>query len=285
MKDLVYFENNYGDTDERGNEFVCIDGFPADDNEEGRVVATVFLTPHNDIVVDWHDNGYRLDKTVLTLVDQAISNLKSSKEAQVEILQRIDDDHQYHYWYGGDVAKIEYKGLVFYVSARGDVITTLVDENGEELAYVKDKNNSGRFYSEMDAYIPDDKTLEEYIRNERLVVDNNNWFEVLIYDQNGGFHDPMWVLDASTLDEAVEECKAGLEEQITFLGEELPVFEDVRPCETISTRDVLRQLADAEFFLLSENSHKHFLIESEADCDVASVEFDDDGNATSLSFK
>lgn len=98
MKNLVYFENTYGDTDERGNKFVCIDGFPDDDNGEGRVVATVFLTPHNDIVVDWHDNGYRLDETVLTLVDQAISNLKASKDVKPcetiptkEVLKQLAD--------------------------------------------------------------------------------------------------------------------------------------------------------------------------------------------------
>ena len=73
---LVYFENVYKDIDERGNIFVCIDGYPIDENAEGKVVATVYLTPHRDIVVVWHDNLYCLNTTVVALVEETILNLK-----------------------------------------------------------------------------------------------------------------------------------------------------------------------------------------------------------------
>jgi len=39
---------------------VSIDAWKsADDNEEGEVLANVFLTAHGDMIVDFHDNGRR----------------------------------------------------------------------------------------------------------------------------------------------------------------------------------------------------------------------------------
>ena len=70
MYDLVDFENSYGDVED-GNEFICIDGYPADENAEGEVVAKVWKTKHGDIIVDWHDNGYRLNKQVLELIEDS----------------------------------------------------------------------------------------------------------------------------------------------------------------------------------------------------------------------
>ena len=37
----------------------------ADDNEEGEVLANVFLTAHGDMIVDFHDNGVRMHQPVL----------------------------------------------------------------------------------------------------------------------------------------------------------------------------------------------------------------------------
>lgn len=70
MVKLVDFENNYRG-EEDGNRFVCIDGYPAG-NGEGHVVAMVWKTPHGDIVVDWHDNAYRMNTAVLELIEDAI---------------------------------------------------------------------------------------------------------------------------------------------------------------------------------------------------------------------
>lgn len=49
-----------------------------DDNEEGRVVATVILTEHNDIAVVWHDNGARADKMCLNAIEDAKNRLRES---------------------------------------------------------------------------------------------------------------------------------------------------------------------------------------------------------------
>lgn len=53
-----------------------IDAFSDNDNEEGCVVATITKTVHGDIVVDWHNNGYRMDDTVLSLIEQAKNELR-----------------------------------------------------------------------------------------------------------------------------------------------------------------------------------------------------------------
>jgi hypothetical protein len=50
-----------------------------DDNEEGRVVATVILTEHNDIAVVWHDNGARTDKMCLDEIEDAKKRLSKSE--------------------------------------------------------------------------------------------------------------------------------------------------------------------------------------------------------------
>lgn len=76
----VEFDNSYGTTDDDGNEFICIDGFPKEDggNEaEGTVIATVYKTPHEDFVVSWHHNAYRMNTTVLKLIEDAKARLKN----------------------------------------------------------------------------------------------------------------------------------------------------------------------------------------------------------------
>ena len=69
-RNFVSFENSYSG-EENGNRFITIDGFPIDENEEGEVVAVVWCTPHNDIVVDWHNNGYRLNTHCLELIEES----------------------------------------------------------------------------------------------------------------------------------------------------------------------------------------------------------------------
>ncbi len=79
--DYVEFENNYGDTDDDGNEYICIDGYPKDEggNEaEGTVIAIVYKTPHGDFVTSWHHNGYRANKTVLELIEDAKERLNEN---------------------------------------------------------------------------------------------------------------------------------------------------------------------------------------------------------------
>lgn len=82
--ELVYFENSYWEdytvVENRDSEDVLmsisIDGFPEDDSKSGEVIAKVWLTKHRDIVVDWHNNMYRMNDTVLKLVEDSKKVLK-----------------------------------------------------------------------------------------------------------------------------------------------------------------------------------------------------------------
>ena len=81
-------------------------------------------------------------------------------------------------WNGGTVAYIVVsKELAIELNAYGDVIATLYDENGEELAYSKDKSNAGAFTDNMYPYLRTDKQLRDAIENNRLRLQNNNWIE------------------------------------------------------------------------------------------------------------
>lgn len=137
---------------------------------------------------------------------------------KISITDVIDNDHQSHYWYGGECARIEYKGYTALIEAIGDVYAEYVLNNETEV-YVKDKNNAGVFYSEMRSYLKNDTELYKAIENEELIFENNNWWEAFIIDPKGIHHDLMWALDASYLNEAVEEVKEGFEEMIKYIEE------------------------------------------------------------------
>ncbi|MEE1282435.1 MAG: hypothetical protein UHK60_09330 [Acutalibacteraceae bacterium] len=137
---------------------------------------------------------------------------------KISITDVIDNDHQSHYWYGGECARIEYKGYTALIEAIGDVYAEYVLNNETEV-YVKDKNNAGVFYSEMRGYLKNDTELYKAIENEELIFENNNWWEAFIIDPKGIHHDLMWALDASYLNEAVEEVRKGFEEMIKYIEE------------------------------------------------------------------
>ena len=107
----------------------------------------------------------------------------------------IYDKRQYEIWYGGEIAAFEYRSRYFVsVEAIGDVKADLNDENGELIIRVKDKQDNGRFYDEMQVYIPDDQTLDRYLGYDgknwtgdaRLIIWDNNWLEAQIYDNKEG---------------------------------------------------------------------------------------------------
>lgn len=137
----------------------------------------------------------------------------------VTITNYIDDNHKLHYWYGGQCAKIEYKGYTFSIEAIGDVCWYYTDE-GKTSDYYKDKNNSGGFYGEMRHLFKNDRDLYDAIDKDELIFDLNNWWECFIVDKQGNFHDLMWCLDASYLDEAIEEVKERLDEMINYIEED-----------------------------------------------------------------
>lgn len=57
-----------------------VDGYPADENAAGTVIACVSLTRHGDMVVDWHHNGYRMEPSVLELINDAKNLLSEEKD-------------------------------------------------------------------------------------------------------------------------------------------------------------------------------------------------------------
>lgn len=137
---------------------------------------------------------------------------------KISITDVIDNEHQSHYWYGGECVRIKYKGYIALIEAIGDVNAVHAPNNETEV-YVKDKNNAGVFYSEMRGYLKNDAELYKAVENEELIFENNNWWEAFIIDPKGIHHDLMWALDASYLNEVVEEVKEGFEEMIKYIEE------------------------------------------------------------------
>lgn len=132
--------------------------------------------------------------------------------AKITFVQHIiDDDHRDVLWYGGRVVEVEYQGYTFILGAYGDIIATLYNkpfenEGAEEIAYVKDKNNSGGFYAEMSPYIKTDRELyDDVMRNEKIYFDNNNWFEVLVDTPNGEHCDTGWITNDDDIYNAIDE--------------------------------------------------------------------------------
>lgn len=81
-------------------------------------------------------------------------------------------------WHGGTIARIIVsKELEIELNAYGDVRATLYDENGKELAYSKDKSNTGAFTDNMYPYLTTDEQLHETLEKDLLKLDNNNWIE------------------------------------------------------------------------------------------------------------
>ena len=81
-------------------------------------------------------------------------------------------------WYGGTIANIIVSSeLIIDISAIGDVIVTLYDENDNELVTSKDKSNSGALFNNMFPYLTTDKQLYQAIDEELLELHSNNWLE------------------------------------------------------------------------------------------------------------
>lgn len=134
---------------------------------------------------------------------------------KVEFTQPYKDNKQSHFWFGGVVAKMHHKGYDFYISAVGDVIGSLTDEKGEEIAYIKDTSNGGWFENEMSYYIKNDTELYDLEEQGRLVFTNNNWWEVYIEkDQIEMYYD---VLDSYLLLDSVDEVVANADLLIDYI--------------------------------------------------------------------
>lgn len=94
----------------------------------------------------------------------------------------LDFDRQDSVWYGGYLGEIKYNGIVYEVQAVGEVRATLLDDNNEEVASVVDQNRAGAFYKEMRQFIKNDNKLRKLENKGKLYFGNNNWFEILVFD-------------------------------------------------------------------------------------------------------
>lgn len=71
--------------------YADIDGYPADENAEGTVICRVWLMYAKEgnyptYLVDWHHNGYRMNESVMEIVNQAKKDLEKYKE---DITERL----------------------------------------------------------------------------------------------------------------------------------------------------------------------------------------------------
>ena len=58
----------------------------------------------------------------------------------------------------------------------------MLDDNNEEVASVVDQNRAGVFYKEMRQFIKNDNKLYKLENKGKLYFENNNWFEILVFD-------------------------------------------------------------------------------------------------------
>ena len=238
MNKLVSFENTFIDDSFEESDAVAIcfiDGFPEDENASGTVIAQVILTKSHDIVVAWHENAYRLDKTVLALIDEAKEKLvelyvnKNEKYDKkpcvptVEYIDFIDSSHLNKLWYAGNVAAISYLGYKFIISTRGEVRANLltgpaVEMESKVIQSVVDRDESGEFLKRMHSLIEDDDDLEN---TENLEVFDENWLEVQIIDGNGNnvdIPDNAGVLEAETIVDAVSEVLTSIDDWLDLIN-------------------------------------------------------------------
>lgn len=63
---------------------ITIDAWESDeDNKPGEVLAVVIMSAHGDIIVDFHDNGCRMNKQVLEHIEEATKELKKLWQEKV----------------------------------------------------------------------------------------------------------------------------------------------------------------------------------------------------------
>lgn len=140
-----------------------------------------------------------------------------NKDVKVELVGKIYEDKKDCLWYGGTVAKINYKDAEILLAAIGDVRGDIF-KDGEYLTSFKDKRNSGDFAHVISDYLPEvntdekltkhlnrDLTESEISEKKATVIrlENNNWWEAIVYHQ--GECIDSYVIDCTdNLDEAIE---------------------------------------------------------------------------------
>lgn len=84
MSELIWFENSYTQTEDelQASEdtkgavgCITIDGYPSNEAESGRVVCQIYMTKTNEFIIAWTENGYRLNPSVLELLEESKKEL------------------------------------------------------------------------------------------------------------------------------------------------------------------------------------------------------------------
>lgn len=128
-----------------------------------------------DKYTNWANKTKNEIKTILPTVNV-------DKDVVLIPADELDFERQDSVWYGGYLGEIKYKGIVYEVHAVGEVRATLLDDSNEEIASVVDKNRAGKFRDEMEHYIKNDDELYKLENEGKLYFGNNNWFEILIFN-------------------------------------------------------------------------------------------------------
>lgn len=117
---------------------------------------------------------------------------------EIEFMEPIRRKQYSSLWYGGQI------------------------DRDRELLYVKDKNNSGRFGSDIQPYLKTDRALVAAIcrKLNRYWIDmeHNNWWECSVYTPDGVFHDLMWVLDSDHIFAGIREVFCHMDAVLKDLG-------------------------------------------------------------------
>ncbi len=172
--------------------------------------------------------GNYLNPKIVEKLSEKLAERLEGKNVRIEFFERVSSNRQHHMWFGGCVATVEYKRWLFSIEAVGDVQAHLGRMQGDEfceIAYVKDRQNNGRFLDEMGAYIKNDDELRKLIDQVPvgelvLDVDSNNWWEIIPISPHGKEHDAMWVAEDYTLDSAIMEAIEGADDMIKYIESE-----------------------------------------------------------------
>lgn len=188
------------------------------------------------------DNG--LNEFRESVLSQLKANGFDLPQIELKVVQFIDEQHKDCLWYGGQVASVRYKGLLFSLEARGDVDATLLDDKNHELCWSRDKTNSGGFRADMDRYLADDKSLADAKESGRLVLKDNNWFEIFIQMPDAQWQNTTYVCN----DDDLRECIIEMVENMDLMIEELDLEIEVDKIKGVYEKLYKRVDAEREAF-------------------------------------
>ena len=176
MRKLVHFKNDYLETKENlqdeGDVFakIFIDGYSADEDDEGEVVATVSITDRGDIVIDWHNNGYRMNEVVRKLIQQSIVQLyqvyfdTSNISSKVYLARKEDGG----WFYGKHTKGYEFEAKI----EDEESIEALNNGRVVILNIYRDDSETLMLYNKKWNVKPMDKEIEQIFKDVLYLLEN-----------------------------------------------------------------------------------------------------------------